>query len=233
MFAVVSEESPAALAKTVSPAGRRRTWIGATVVLVVLVCSGLIWGLHRDSPSSSRSSASKTSTAPRTANPGGPAVIPTNSASPQPPAQLLTLSGVAGVLAQMRTQFGESLGYQLNIYQDKAVLLRPDTANPHEVIEWIYRNGGWTNRGASTAASPDSAVGDVSRFDVQAVVGVLHDAPQTLQLYGAVTTFLSIESVRDGSLYLNIHVSDQDSRRSGAVVVAPDGSVTEIERPPH
>lgn len=225
-------KTPAALPKTVSPAGRRGIWFAAAVALVLVVSGALIWGLHRDSASSSSPSASNASPAPSTASAGGPAVIPTNTASPQPPAQLLTLSGVTGVLAQMRTQFGDSLGYQLNIYQDKAVLQRPDTANPHKVIEWIYRNGSWTNRGASTAVFSDSAVGDVSKFDVQAVIGVLHDAPQTLQLYGAVTTFLSIESLKDGSLYLNIHVSEQDSRRSGAVVVTADGSVTEIERPP-
>jgi Domain of unknown function (DUF1707) len=226
-------KTPAPLPKTVSPAGNRGTWIAAAVVLVVLVVGGgLVWGLHQDSPSSSRPSASKAGPTPSTASAGGPSVIPTNTTSPLPPAQLLTLSGVTGVLAQVRTQFGDSLGYQLNIYQDKAVLLRPDTANPHTVIEWIYRNGSWTNRGASTAVFSDSAVGDVSKFDVQAVVGVLHEAPQTLQLYGAVTSFLSIESVKDGSLYLNIHVSDQDSRRSGAIAVAADGSVRDIERPP-
>jgi len=225
-------KTSAPLPKTVSPAGRRGTWIVAAVVPVLLISGGLVWGLHRDSTSSSRPSASTASPTPSTASAGGPAVIPTNTASPQAPAQLLTLSGVTGVLAQMRTQFGDSLGYQLNIYQDKAVLERPDTANPHTVVEWIYRNGSWMNRGASTAVFSDSAVGDVSRFDVQAVVGVLHDAPQTLELYGAVTIFLSIESEKDGSLYLNIHVSDQDSRRSGAVVVAADGSVTDIERPP-
>ena len=224
-------KTPAPLPTTVSPAGSRGMWIAAAAVLVLLVCGGLIWGLHRDSPSS-RPSASKAIPSPSTASAGGPAVIPTNTASPQPPAQLLTLSGVTGVLAQMRTQFGDSLGYQLNIYQDKAVLQRPDTANPHKVVEWIYRNGSWTNRGASTAVFSDSAVGDVSRFDVQAVIGVLHEAPQTLQLYGTITTFLSIESVNDGSLYLNIHVSEPDSRRSGAIAVAADGSVTDIERPP-
>ena len=224
-------KTPAALPKTVSPAGRRGIWIAGAVGLVLVVSGGLIWGLHRDGPASSRPSASTAGPTPSTPSAGGPAVIPTNTASPQPPAQLLTLSGVTGVLAQMRTQFGDSLGYQLNIYQDKAVLQRPDTANPHKVIEWIYRNGSWTNRGASTAVFSDSAVGDVSKFDVQAVIGVLHDAPQTLQLYGAVTTFLSIESLKDSSLYLNINVSD-NARRSGSIVVAADGSVTEIERPP-
>jgi hypothetical protein len=65
---------------------------------------------------------------------------------------------------------------------------------------------------------------------VQAVLGVLHGAPETLRLYDAPDTFLAIESVKDGSLYLNIHVSDGTSR-SGSIVVAADGSVREISPP--
>lgn len=73
-------------------------------------------------------------------------------------------------------------------------------------------------------------VGDLSKFDVQAVMGVLHDAPQTLQLYDAPQTFLAVESRKDGTLYINVHVSD-NTRRSGSIVVSADGAVTEIDRP--
>jgi hypothetical protein len=65
---------------------------------------------------------------------------------------------------------------------------------------------------------------------VQAVLGVSHAAPQTLELYDAPDTFLAIESRKDGSLYLDIHVSD-NTRRSGSIVVTADGAITEIDRP--
>jgi hypothetical protein len=131
----------------------------------------------------------------------------------------------------MWTQLGDTLGYQLNIYPDKAVLQRPDTANAHKIVEWIFRKGSWTNQGASTDVFSDSGVGDLSKFDVQAVLGVLKDAPQTLGLYDAPQTFLAIESLKAGGLYIDIHVSD-NTRRSGSIVVGADGSITEIDRPP-
>jgi Domain of unknown function (DUF1707) len=224
-------KTPAALPKTVSPGGRAGICLVAALVLLLLVGGVLFLGLQRDSASPANAPASKPSIAKGSATPtDGPAVITSNTASPQPPPELLTLSGVTGLLAQMRDQFADTLGYQLNIYQDKAVFERPDTADPHKVVEWIYRNGNWTNRGPSTAVFSDSAVGDVTKFDVQAVLGVLHQAPQTLQLYGAIAIDLAIESLKDGSLYLNVHVSD-DAGRSGSVVVAADGSITEIDRP--
>jgi hypothetical protein len=221
-------KAPVQVTTVKSPASGRIILIAVAMVVVLL--GAIAWAVSRDNAPSSPSASKITSTKSTTSNSGGSVVVTTNTTSPQPPPQLLTLSGVTGVLAQMRTQFGDTLGYQLNIYSDKAVLQRPDTANAHKIVEWIYRNGAWSNRGASTAVFSDSAVGDLSKFDVQAVLGVLHGAPETLRLYDAPDTFLAIESVKDGSLYLNIHVSDS-TRRSGSIVVAADGSVREISPP--
>lgn len=210
----------------------------AVVVAVVLLGAGIGWALlggtsSPSSPSSASSASGTTSVAG--AAPGGssPAVAAPTTTSPQPPAQLLTLSGITGVLAQMRTQFGDTLAYQLNIYQDKAVVQRPDTANAHKIVEWTYGGGAWTNEGASTDIFSDSAVGDVSKFDVQAVLGVIQTAPQTLHMYDADVneTFLSIESVKDGSLYIAIHLSDHAN--SGMIHVGADGTVADISPPAH
>ncbi|OBJ55631.1 DUF1707 domain-containing protein [Mycobacterium sp. 1423905.2] len=212
-----------------SPPVSVRTWgIRLSVALaLVLLTVGVAWGLHRK-PTSHAATVSTPSAPSVTVSLGAPT---TTTMSPQPPPQLLTLSGVTEVLAQMRTQFGDNLGYQLNIYPDKAVLQRPDTANAHKIVEWIYRNGGWTNRGPSTAVFSGSGVGDLSKFDVQAVLDVAREAPNTLALYEAPQTFLAIQSRKDGTLYLNIHVSD-NTRRSGSIVVGADGSIAEIDRPP-
>lgn len=45
---------------------------------------------------------------------GSPTTTP--NPTPPPPPQLLTLAGVSAVLAAMRTQFGDTLGYQLNTF---------------------------------------------------------------------------------------------------------------------
>ncbi|MDT5223916.1 MAG: hypothetical protein QOG19_1323 [Mycobacterium sp.] len=209
------------------PTSRRDIGIAAALALL-FAGSGIAWGLHRNTTASPTAASKTTSTSGVAMSISVPSTPGTTK--PLPPPELLTLSGLTGVLAQMRTQFGDTLGYQLNIYQDKAMVLRPDTANPRVVVEWIYRAGSWMNRGPSTAAFSGSGVGDLSKFDVQAVLGVSHAAPQTLELYDAPDTFLAIESRKDGSLYLDIHVSD-NTRRSGSIVVTADGAITEIDRP--
>ena len=223
--------APARLAQSTLPA---RVWgiAIAVVVAVVLLGALIIWGLFGNTPSppSPPSPSSPSSPSVAAPSPSTPAVRAT-TAPPQAPTNLLSLSGVTQVLAQMRTQFGDTLGYQLNIYQDKAVLQRPDTANAHKIVEWIYRGGSWTNKGPSTGVFSDSAVGDLSKFDVQAVLGVIQSAPQTLHIYDANDTFLSIESTKDGSLYLDIHVSDDSN--SGSIHVGADGSVEDISPPAH
>lgn len=212
-------------AATPAPVNKRRVVLGLVALAVVAAGIQLAWGLSgNDSPST-----------PPTSQPtSSPSVATTVSSAsptstPAAPPQLLTLSGVTGVLAQMRTQFGDTLGYQFTIYEDKAIVLRPDTANAHMVVRWMLLGGSWTKLGPTTAIS-GSAVGDLGKFDVQAVIGVVHDASQTLQLYDAPQTFLTIESRKDGSLYISIHVSD-NTRRSGWIVVSPDGGVIEINRP--
>ncbi|OBI25566.1 hypothetical protein A5711_06215 [Mycobacterium sp. E2238] len=162
------------------------------------------------------------------------AATPTGSAAPAtsttaPPQQLLTLSGVSGVLAQMRTQFGDTMGYQLNIYQDQVVVQRPDTANAQKMVTWLYRDGNWASVGPKMAVSSRLAVGDLSKFDVQAVVGVVQQAPQTLHVYDANRIFLAVESRKDGDLNLRINVSD--GALSGSIAVAPDGTVVQISPP--
>lgn len=214
-----------------SPTRVRGVAIAAGAVVVVLVAFGITWGQlsgNQSVPNARNTSAPNTTTPPMAT-----ISIPAASSTPTPPApppELLTLSGVTGVLAQMRAQFGDTLGYQLNVYQDKAVVRRPDTANAHKIVEWIFRSGSWMNRGASTGVFSNSGVGDLGKFDVQAVLGVVKTAPQTLQLYDAPQTFLAIESLEDGSLYINVHVDDA-TKRSGSIVVGPDGAVKEIDRP--
>ncbi|WP_374021460.1 DUF1707 domain-containing protein [Mycobacterium sp. HNNTM2301] len=214
---------PAAERPPSSPPGitRRRAWAGLAIALV-LVGAGVAWGLQRDTPSAPAPSAAPTA-APSSA------AMTTTPAPPMP--QLLTLSGVSGVLAQMRTQFGDTLGYQLNIYQTQVVVMRPDTANPRKVVNWLGRDGNWATVGPENAVSSRLVVGDLSKFDIQAVVDVLQQAPQTLHIYDANRIFLAIESRKDGGLHLQINASD--GALSGTIVLAPDGSITQVAPPVH
>ncbi|OJZ70159.1 hypothetical protein BRW65_20640 [Mycobacterium paraffinicum] len=215
---------PAAERPPSSPSGmpRRRAWVAVAIALV-LIGGGVAWGLQRDTPSAPAPSAAPT-TAPSSS-------AATTTTPTTPPPQLLTLSGVSGVLAQMRTQFGDTLGYELNIYQEQVVVMRPDTANPQKVVSWLGRDGNWASVGPEKAVSSRLVVGDLSKFDVQAVVGVVQQAPQTLHIYDANRIFLSIQSRKDGGLHLQINVTD--GALSGTIVLAPDGSITQVAPPAH
>ncbi|OBH80029.1 hypothetical protein A5681_04750 [Mycobacterium scrofulaceum] len=215
---------PAAARPPSSTSGISRRRVGvAAAVAVVLIGGGIAWGLQRDTPSAPAPSAAPS------AAPSSSAAM-TTTPTPPPP-QLLSLSGVSGVLAQMRTQFGDTLGYQLNIYQTQVVVMRPDTANPQKVVSWLCRDGNWANVGPENAVSSRLVVGDLSKFDVQAVVDVVQQAPQTLHIYDANRIFLAIESRKDGGLHLQINVSD--GALSGTIVLAPDGTVTQVAPPTH
>ncbi|BBY00736.1 DUF1707 SHOCT-like domain-containing protein [Mycobacterium seoulense] len=213
---------------TEQPASRlhgRRAWIAVTVALVLLAAA-IAWGLQGDNPS-----GPSASTTPTTGSVAAGSSATTTSPPAPPPPRLLTLSGVSGFLAQMRAQFGDTLGYQLNIYQEQAVVERPDTANPHKVVSWLFRDGNWTSVGPEMAVASRLVVGDLSTFDVQAVVSVVQQAPQTLHIYDANQLFLTIESRKDGGLRLQINASD--GALSGTIVLAADGTVTDIAPPVH
>ncbi|MGD1349331.1 DUF1707 domain-containing protein [Mycobacterium seoulense] len=213
---------------TEQPASRlhgRRAWIAVTVALVLLAAA-IAWGLQGDNPS-----GPSASTTPTTGSVAAGSSATTTSPPAPPPPRLLTLSGVSGFLAQMRAQFGDTLGYQLNIYQEQAVVERPDTANPHKVVSWLFRDGNWTSVGPEMAVASRLVVGDLSTFDVQAVVSVVQQAPQTLHIYDATQLFLTIESRKDGGLRLQINASD--GALSGTIVLAADGTVTDIAPPVH
>ncbi|MEE6136055.1 hypothetical protein SKC41_06865 [Mycobacterium sp. 050128] len=74
-----------------------------------------------------------------------------------------------------------------------------------------------------------SAVGDLAKFDVQAVLGVVQQAPQMLHIYDDNRVYLTVESRRDGPLSLRIHASD--GPLGGSIAVGTDGSVTQGSPP--
>ncbi|OBI47985.1 DUF1707 domain-containing protein [Mycobacterium sp. E796] len=153
------------------------------------------------------------------------AITPTTP-SPPPPLQLQTTDGLSGLLAQMRKEIGDTMGYRLVVYQDHADLDRPDPQDPRNSVTYHYAGRGWSQWGASAIPSTSTA-GDLSKFNVQEVASVLRGAPQILQVAGANNTYLMVESARDGSLALSIYVfRDRDG---GHMELNADGTVRAIE----
>lgn len=150
-----------------------------------------------------------------------------------PPRQLHSLGGLTGLLTQMRQKFGDTIGYRMVIYPEYAVLDRPDPTDKRRTLSYTYR-GGFDDPSTGSKSS-DAAAVDLSKFDVQAVVGVLRGAPETLGINAdeVRSTYLIVEPARDpttpGAVSISIYVSSEFG--SGYIETGPDGAVKRINYP--
>lgn len=150
-----------------------------------------------------------------------------------PPKQLHSLGGLNGLLEQMRQRFGDTMGYNLTIYPDYAVLDRPDPSDDRRYLAYYYK-GGFDDPNANTKSDDDVLV-DLGAFDVEKVVGLLRGAPETVGLNpkdvepGDVN--LSIDPTRDpvtpGEITLRIGVNSDFG--SGYITLAGDGTIKRID----
>jgi hypothetical protein len=203
------------------PASRRGILVAGGAVLA-LAGLGIGWKLLGDSTKRTPPPPSATPSATSTA-----AITPTTTPPPAP-LQLQTVDGLTGLLAQMRKELGDTMGYRLVVYADHADLDRPDPQDPHISVSYRYDGRDWLKQGASAIPST-STVADLSKFNVQEVVNVLRGAPQSVHISGADNTYLMIESAKDGRLALSIYVSKD--RDTGDIELNADGTVQWIHPP--
>ena len=210
--------------KTPALGGSRAAWGVrlATAGVLVLLGVAIGWGIYGNT-------RSPLSLAPDPgAKPDG--VVPVVLT---PPRQLQSLGGLAGLLEQMRTKFGDTTGYRLVIYPDYAVLERPDPNDDRRTLSYSYR-GGFDDPSTGPKGA-DSVAVDLGAFDTKAVVGVLRGAPETLNIKPAdvKSTYLVIDPASDpttpGAVSISIYVSSDFG--SGYIDLAPDGSVKRINYP--
>jgi Domain of unknown function (DUF1707) len=209
-----------------SARGLRIAVVASAVVAVLVLLGGLlVWGLWPNNSSPPKS-------APTTVSKPG---TPTTTA-PQVPPNLLTLGGLTGVFAQIRTRFGDTMGYQLEVQPDSATIDRPDAANAHKIVSYLYTaNKGWLDFMTRTSSSPPpdlinndkTTVGDLSKFDMQAILDAMRRAPQTVHVNNPKYTSIFICSAKNGSLGIHIDVTE-DVGSGGYMNVAADGTVKKI-----
>ena len=199
-------------------AGRARgIGLAFSAVLVVLGIA-IGWGLYGNS-----SSPFDFTTDPG-AKPDG--VVPIVVTAPD---QLQSLGGLSGLFEQMKQRFGDTTGYSLSIWPDRAYLDRPDPRDDRRVLAYDYR-GGWGDPTSSTRSDERSV--DLAKFDFAKIIGLLRGGPQTLNLGSQAITDSRIElepsddPLAPDSLNIRLYVTGEFS--SGYMTVAPDGSIKQL-----
>lgn len=210
---------------SLNPAGRFRTGWGVRVAagaVLVLLGIGIGWGLYGNT------SSPLSFTSDPGAKPDGVAPVVLT-----PPRQLHSLGGLSGLFEQMRRKFGDTLGYEIVIYPEYAVLDRADPRDERRELSYTYRGG--FGDPSTAAKDADASVVNLGAFDAKAIVGALRGAPETLGIKpeDVNSTYLIIEPAKDptapGSLGISIYVSSDFG--GGYLLLGPDGSVKRINYP--
>ncbi|MCV7383123.1 DUF1707 domain-containing protein [Mycolicibacter longobardus] len=194
----------------------------AALGAAVLLGMGLGWGVYGNT------SSPLNFTSDPGAKPDGVAAVVLN-----PPRQLHSLGGLGGLLEQARAKFGDTMGYRLIVYPEYASLQRPDPSEPRRQLSYHYR-GGFADPSSSPKIS-DATLVDLAGFDLNAAVGILRGAPETLGIKPAdvKNTYLVISPAKDptapGAVSLSAYVSTEYG--SGYITFAGDGTIKRINYP--
>jgi serine/threonine protein kinase len=172
---------------------------------------------------SSRVSTSDTAAPGNTSS----AATPT-SPTPQGPAQLQTSDGLSGLLAGMRTKFGDTMGYRLVVYPDYAVTDRADPKNSHVKQSYMYRGGNWQSWAPAMSTTPFDYLADLSAINVAAVTATLAGSAQPMGAPDGSSAYMIIEGADGGGLELAIHST---APGTGFLNVNADGTVTQVHPP--
>ena len=195
----------------------------AVAAVLVLLGIGIGWGLYGNT-----SSPLSFTTDPGAKADGIPAKVVT------PPRQLQSLGGINGLFEQMRQKFGDTMGYEINIRPDRATLYRPDPEDARRKVMYDYR-GGWGDPITTTTADDDDRVVDLSKFNVETIVGLVRGAPDTVRIKrnDVDDTWIDIEASKDPATpdAVNVMIYVSSEFGSGYMQLAPDGTVKQINYP--
>ncbi|MHC9292442.1 DUF1707 SHOCT-like domain-containing protein [Mycobacterium sp. LTG2003] len=194
----------------------------ATAAVLVLLGMGIGWGVYGNT-----SSPLSFQTDPGAEPDGIAAEVLT------PPRQLQSLNGVNGLFQQMRNKFGNTMGYELHIDPDSAMLYRPDPQDNRREVYYRYV-GGWGDPQSPDAVDEDDRMVDLAKFDVEKALAILRGAAETLNTKpeDVSSSWLRITPSEDPSTpeLVNVEVIVSSDFGGGTIDLYPDGTVKEIYR---
>jgi len=193
----------------------------AVAGVLVVLGMGIGWGLYGNTPS-----PLSFQTDPGAKSDGIPARVLTA------PRELLSLGGFNGLFEQMRKKFGDTRGYELEIREDWATLVRTDPNDDRRKISYDYR-GGWGDPDRDPEAlSEGDRIVDLAKFNFDAIIGVLRGAPESLNVPRADVkyTWLEITPSEEPTTpdEVNITIRVSGDFGGGYMILAPDGTPKEV-----
>jgi len=148
--------------------------------------------------------------------------------------QFQTVEGLNRVMELTRQRFGDTVGYDMSVSPDSFSVERVYPDNPQKVASynWYSWKGDF---GDPVSIDDPTAVEffypagpvDLSKFDADAVVKVLHDAPNILHVDPAAVknSALQIRSAKDSPGAVELEVVLYTKKGNGSIVLAADGTV--------
>lgn len=194
--------------------------VASAVVLVVLGI-GIGWGLYGNTPS------------PLSFNPD-PGAVP-DGIDPivlTPPTKLQSLNGFKGLFEQMHQKFGNTLGFEIDIHDDMAMLDRPDPQDNRRKQTYYYR-GGWGDPSSSPSTiDSDDRLIDLAKFDYEKTLAILRGAPDTVGVKRADVkdVWMRIGPGEDPSApeAVNVEIFVNSDFGSGRIELYPDGTTKQL-----
>ncbi|CRZ17258.1 DUF1707 SHOCT-like domain-containing protein [Mycolicibacterium neworleansense] len=195
----------------------------ASAVVLVLLGMGIGWGVYGNTSS------------PLSFNPD-PGAVP-DGIDPvvlTPPKQLQSLNGFNGLFEQMRQRFGNTMGFELDIHSDMAMLSRPDAQDNRRLQRYYYR-GGWGDPSSSpSTVDSDDRLVDLAKFDFEKTLAVARGAADTVGVKRADVkdVWIRVSPAEDPStpeaVTIDVHVNSDFG--SGYIELFPDGTTKQIWR---
>lgn len=139
------------------------------------------------------------------------------------PTALHTPAGLRTLIDGVRTELGTTLVADLTVYPDYASIDVPVPGAPARAQSYYYK-GGFDGPRSAGHRDPDDPLVDLAPIDVDKILGLLAGAGQTLNVENPTVRYLLVRDTGTGP-EVAIHVSNNDTGRSGHLEAKPDGTV--------
>jgi hypothetical protein len=222
--------------------------VAVMAAVVTVVCAGVAWAVMAGGGSAPDTPATNsTAEAPEThalaVEPSTTVEVPKPVPEDPPPVvlaappNLQSAEGLARVIDETRKRFGDTMGYELAVMSDEAILARPDPTDDKSKLIY-YFHGGWGDPSTRSRSDTDNLT-DLGAFDVPAAAAALAAAPETLRIAPADVseTFIDFDHVADpadlagpGALELLVKVTTT-SGADGFIYLDGASNIKRVEYP--